>query len=224
MSRAKPATPSRRALYEQWAAIGRAIANPSRLELLELLTQGPRSVEVLARQASLGVPNTSQQLRTLREAGLVSAVKRGLFVTYRLEDEGVARLLQSVGALAERRVRNLAAVADAFADKREGWEPVDRKKLWERIRRGAVTVLDVRPRKEYLAGHLAGAISIPIPELRRRWVELPKTKEVVAYCRGQYCVMAVEAVELLRAKGYQAWRLEEGVREFREMGWKIAVQ
>lgn len=213
----------RTAVYEQFARIGKAISNPARLQLLELLTQGPRTVEALAREAGLGLPNASQQLKALREAGLVSAEKRGLFVTYRLADEGVGDFLDSVRGLAERRLGEVAEIARVYQEERAAMEPVDRKKLWERIRRGAVTVLDVRPVEEFRAGHLRGAISIPLPELRKRLAEVPKGREVVAYCRGRYCVMAVEAVELLQARGYKARRLEEGVREFRELGLRIAV-
>ncbi len=211
------------AVYEQLARIGKAISNPARLQLLELLAQGPRTVETLAREAGLGIPNASQQLKALRDAGLVQAEKRGLFVTYRLADPDVGDFLDSVRNLAEKRLGEVAEIVKAYREEGAALEPVDRKRLWERIRRGAVTVLDVRPVEEYRAGHLDGAISIPLQQLKRRIAELPKGREVVAYCRGRYCVMAVEAVELLRARGYQAWRMEEGVREFREMGLRIAV-
>ena len=210
-------------MYEQLARIGKAISNPTRLQLLELLAQGPRTVEMLAREAGLGIPNASQQLKALRGAGLVQAEKRGLFVTYRLADADVGDFLESVRDLAEKRLGEVAEIVKAYRVERAALEPVDRKRLWERIRRGAVTVLDVRPVEEYRAGHLDGAISIPLQQLKRRIAELPKGREVVAYCRGRYCVMAVEAVEYLRARGYQAWRIEEGVREFRELGLRIAA-
>lgn len=223
MSIAKEQLRFQAAVYEQLARIGKAISNPTRLQLLELLAQGPRTVEMLAREAGLGIPNASQQLKALRGAGLVQAEKRGLFVTYRLADADVGDFLESVRDLAEKRLGEVAEIVKAYRVERAALEPVDRKRLWERIRRGAVTVLDVRPVEEYRAGHLDGAISIPLQQLKRRIAELPKGREVVAYCRGRYCVMAVEAVEYLRARGYQAWRIEEGVREFRELGLRIAA-
>lgn len=223
MSVAKEQLRFQAAVYEQLARIGKAISNPTRLQLLELLAQGPRTVEMLAREAGLGIPNASQQLKALRGAGLVQAEKRGLFVTYRLADADVGDFLESVRDLAEKRLGEVAEIVKAYRVERAALEPVDRKRLWERIRRGAVTVLDVRPVEEYRAGHLDGAISIPLQQLKRRIAELPKGREVVAYCRGRYCVMAVEAVEYLRARGYQAWRIEEGVREFRELGLRIAA-
>lgn len=223
MSTAKEQLRLQAAVHEQLARIGKAISNPTRLQLLELLAQGPRTVEILAREAGLGIPNASQQLKALRGAGLVQAEKRGLFVTYRLADADVGDFLESARDLAEKRLGEVAEIVKAYREERAALEPVDRKRLWERIRRGAVTVLDVRPVEEYRAGHLDGAISIPLQQLKRRIAELPKGREVVAYCRGRYCVMAVEAVELLRARGYQAWRVEEGVREFRELGLRIAV-
>lgn len=210
-------------MHEQAASIGKAISNPARLVLLELLTQGPRTVEALAREAGLGLPNASQQLKSLRGAGLVTAEKQGLFVTYRLADADVGDFLESLRGLAETRLGEVAEIARAYREERSALEPVDRKRLWERIRRGAVTVLDVRPAEEYRAGHMDSAISIPLQELKRRLAEIPRGRDVVAYCRGRYCVMAVEAVELLRARGYKAWRLEEGVREFRELGLRIAM-
>lgn len=223
MSIAKEQLRFQAAVYEQLARIGKAISNPTRLQLLELLAQGPRTVEMLAREAGLGIPNASQQLKALRGAGLVQAEKRGLFVTYRLADADVGDFLESVRDLAEKRLGEVAEIVKAYRVERAALEPVDRKRLWERIRRGAVTVLDVRPVEEYRAGHLDGAVSIPLQQLKRRIAELPKGREVVAYCRGRYCVMAVEAVEYLRARGYQAWRIEEGVREFRELGLRIAA-
>jgi rhodanese-related sulfurtransferase len=223
MSTAKEQRRLQAAVYEQLARIGKAISNPARLQLLELLAQGPRTVEVLAQAAGLGIPNASQQLKALRVAGLVQAEKHGLFVTYRLADAEVGDFLESLRVLAERRLGEVAEMVKSYREERAALEPVDRKRLWERIRRGAVTVLDVRPVEEYRAGHLEGAVSIPLSQLKRRLAEIPKGREIVAYCRGRYCVMAVEAVELLRARGYQAWRVEEGVREFRELGLRIAV-
>jgi rhodanese-related sulfurtransferase len=220
-------TSSRRfknAIYEQFARLTKALASPRRLELLDLLSQGPRTVDVLARAAGLSLANASQHLKALRSARLVEAEKSGLFVTYRLADDDVEALFLSLRRLAESRLAEVERITREFLAARETMEPVDRDELRRRVRDGAVTVLDVRPREEYAAGHLPGAISMPLPELERRLGELPKKRDVVAYCRGPYCVMALEAVELLRAKGFRAFRLEEGVLEWRARGLPVNVE
>lgn len=217
-------TSSRRfkaAIYEQFARIGKAISSPARLELLDLLCQGPRTVESLAKEAGLGLTSASQHLKALREARLVDAEKRGLFVTYRLADEQVAALFRSLRLVAEARLAEVGDIARRFLDARRGLEPVDRDKLIAKVRSGAVTVIDVRPEEEYSAGHLRGAVSIPLKELEQRLRELPRKREIVAYCRGPYCVLAIEAVEMLRAKGYVAFRLEDGVRDWQARGYAI---
>ncbi len=211
------------AIYEQFARIGKAISNPSRLELLDLLCQGPRTVERLAKEAGLGLANTSQHLKVLRAARLVEAEKEGLFVTYRLADRAVCEFFQTLRRLAESRLAEVGEIARSFLEGREGMEPVDRQALLARVRNGEVTVLDVRPVEEYRAGHIPGALSIPLRELERRLSELPPGREIVAYCRGPYCVLAVEAVELLRARGFEAVRMEDGIQDLRAQGFPVAV-
>ena len=209
------------AIYEQFARIGKAISNPTRLELLDLLCQGPRTVEALAREAGLGLANTSQHLKALREARLVEAEKAGLYVTYRLADEQVCRFFLALRSLAEARLAEVRDITRRFREAREGLQPVDREQLLTKVREGAVTVLDVRPPEEYAAGHLPGALSVPLRELERRLEELPRDREIVAYCRGPYCVLAVEAVEILRARGFTAFRLEDGVADWRARGLPV---
>lgn len=213
----------KKAIYEQFARIGKAASNPSRLELLDLLCQGPRTVEALAREAGLGVANTSQHLKVLRAARLVDAEKEGLFVTYRLADQAVCEFFRGVRRLAESRLAEVGEITRNFLEGREGMEPVDRQALLTRVRKGEVTVLDVRPVEEYQAGHIPGALSVPLKELERRLSELPRDREVVAYCRGPYCVLAVEAVEILRARGYRAIRLEDSVQDLRAEGFPVAA-
>lgn len=210
------------AIYEQFARIGKALSSPSRLELLDLLCQGPRTVEALASEANLGVANTSQHLKVLRAARLVEAEKEGLFVTYRLADQGVCGFFRSLRELAESRLAEVREIARSFLEGREGMEPIDRQALLRRVRKGEVTVLDVRPVEEYQAGHIRGARSVPLKELARRLSELPRGREVVAYCRGPYCVLAVEAVGLLRARGFQAVRLKDSVLDLRAQGFPVA--
>jgi rhodanese-related sulfurtransferase len=211
------------AIYEQFARIGKAIANPGRLELLDLLCQGPRTVETLAKEAGLGLTNASQQLKALREARLVEAEKSGLYVTYRLADEQVCEFFRALRSLAETRLAEIGDITRRYLETRRGLEPVDREQLLTKVRDGAVTVLDVRPPEEFHAGHLPGALSIPLKELERRLSELPRNREIVAYCRGPYCVLAVEAVEMLKARGFTAFRLEDGVSDWHARGYPIAV-
>ncbi|OGQ12845.1 MAG: ArsR family transcriptional regulator [Deltaproteobacteria bacterium RBG_16_71_12] len=219
-------TPSRKfkdAIYDQLGRVGKALASPRRLELVDLLCQGPRTVEALAQQAGQSLANTSQHLQVLRAARLVDAERRGLFVTYRLADERVCSLFRELRALAEDRLHEVEAVTRQYLEERGAMEPVDREALVARMQSGEVTLLDVRPVEEYLAGHLPGAISIPLAELPARLSELPRDREVVAYCRGRYCVLAISAVEALRARGYRAARLEDGVPDWRARGLPIAV-
>jgi rhodanese-related sulfurtransferase len=211
------------AIYEQFARIGKAISNPSRLELLDLLCQGPRTVEALAREAGLGLANTSQHLKALREARLVDAEKAGLYVTYRLADEKVCRFFLSLRSLAETRLAEVGEITRRFLEARQGLQPVDREQLLAKVRTGVVTVLDVRPAEEFRAGHLPGALSIPLKELERRLADLPPGREIVAYCRGPYCVLAVEAVEILRARGFAAFRLEDGVPDWEAKGLPVCA-
>lgn len=211
------------AIYAQFARIGKAIGHPRRLELLDLLCQGPRTVEVLARQTGQSVANTSHHLRLLRAARLVEADRDGVYVRYRLADERVCAFFHALRTLAEARLAEIAQIQQRFLAGRVGMEPVDRQTLLERVRRGEVTVIDVRPREEYAAGHIPGALSVPLEELDRRLDELPPDRPIVAYCRGPYCVLAVEAVERLRAAGYDAVRMEDGVVEWRARGLAVEV-
>jgi len=211
------------AIYEQFARIGKAISNPARLELLDLLCQGPRTVEALAKEANLGLANTSQHLKALRVARLVEAEKSGLYVTYRLADEQVCQFFRSLRSLAETRLAEIREITREFLADRKGLEPVDREALLNKVRDGAVIVLDVRPAEEYRAGHIPGALSIPLKELERRLSDLPRERDIVAYCRGPYCVLAVEAVEMLRARGFSAFRLEQSVQDWRAEGLPVLV-
>jgi rhodanese-related sulfurtransferase len=210
-------------IYEQLARIGKAVASPRRLELLDLLAQGPRTVEVLAREAGLGVANTSQHLGALRAAELVTAERQGLFVTYRLASGEVAGFFRALRQLAESRLAEIERLTRDFLHARGVLEPVDREALLDRVRRGEVTVLDVRPNEEYGAGHIPGALSVPVAELEQRLAELPRDQEIVAYCRGPYCVLAVEAVRLLREHGFRAVRLEDGIPDWRARGFDVAT-
>ena len=212
------------AVYEQLSRVGKAISAAKRLELLDLLCQGPRTVEALAVEASLTVANASQHLRILRGARLVESEKRGLFVEYRLADEAVGRFFVALRGLAHARLGELERVARDYFQRRGTMESVATVELLRRVRSGEVTVLDVRPIEEYRAGHIPGALSVPIAELKRRIKELPKGREIVAYCRGPYCVMAAEAVDLLRRKGFQAERLEHGIADWRARGWRVETR
>ncbi len=208
-------------VYEQFARLGKAMSAPKRLELLDLLCQGPRTVEALAAQAAISVANASQHLRILRSSRLVEAEKKGLFVEYRVADEEVGRFFLALRGLAESRLAELERVTRGYFEERGAMEAIAGDELLRRVRAGAVTVLDVRPVEEYRAAHIPGAISIPVGELKARLKELPKSRDVVAYCRGPYCVMAVEAVELLRKKGFRAHRLEHGVVDWRARGGRL---
>jgi DNA-binding transcriptional ArsR family regulator len=208
-------------LYAQLARIGKAMANPTRLELLDLLAQSERTVESLAKELGLSMANASQHLQALREAGLVETRKQGLFVHYRLADDSVIALSRSVRLVAERRLADLDRVVREHFGDRSDPEPVQLNELLERARSGKVLVLDARPAGEYAAGHIAGALSVPIDELHERLRSLPKNKEYVAYCRGPYCAYADRAIELLRASGRRARRLAEGFPEWKAAGFPI---
>ena len=220
-------TPHRRfkdSIYEQVARLGKAASAPKRLELLDLLCQGPRSVEALALQAGISLANASQHLQVLRGARLVDAEKKGLRVEYRLASEDVCQFFLTLRGLAESRLTEIDQVTREYFESRGAMEAVEGEELLRRVRDGEVTVLDVRPAEEYRAGHIPGALSIPVSELKARLRELPKAREIVAYCRGPYCVMALEAVQLLRAKGFEAHRMEQGVVDWRARGWRVASE
>jgi rhodanese-related sulfurtransferase len=211
----------KREIFQQLARIGSAFSSGTRLEFLELLAQGERSVDQLAAGTGVSVANTSQHLQKLRQAGLVVGRKESQYVFYRLAGDKVVRLFSALGQVGEAHLAEVERIVRLYLAAKDDLEPVPAKELLERARNGLVTVLDVRPREEYAAGHLPRAINIPIHELEKRLSELPKRKEVVAYCRGPYCLMSYDAVQLLRKKGLKARRLEAGLPEWRSAGLPV---
>ena len=204
-------------LFAQFARIGKALSNPNRLEFIEYLAQGERSVESLAQVSGQSIANTSQHLQQLRQAGLVTARKDGQRVFYRLSGDDVVLLLDSLRAVADRHLAEVDHLVTTYLDTKDSLEPVSAEDLLARVRTGEVTVLDVRPREEFAAGHLPGAINIPLNELEARLGEFSPEQLVVAYCRGPYCVLSYDAVAQLRQRGIEARRLKDGYPE-----WKIA--
>jgi rhodanese-related sulfurtransferase len=209
-------------LYAEFARIGHAVSTPKRIELLDLLAQGEKTVETLAEQSATLVKNTSAHLRVLRQARLVETRRDGTRVYYRLADDEVFHFLRALQTLGHSRLAEVERVARTYLTSRDELEPVTLTELKRLMRRGDVTVLDVRPRDEYEAGHIAGALSVPVAELGRRLRELPKAREVIAYCRGPYCVYSLEAVKLLHARGYRARRTDEGFPDWRAAGFPTA--
>lgn len=216
-------TDPKRALFAELAAVARALGHEHRVELLEHLAQGERSVEALARLTGLSMANASQHLQQLRRAGLLDARRDGKFVLYRLADDGVVQLMSVLRQTAERNVASVGALLARYFDGRDGLEPVGRADLVERAKAGLVTVIDVRPREEFDLGHVPGAVSVPLEELDGRLAELDPATEIIAYCRGAYCLLAVEAVARLRAKGFSARRMEDGMPEWRAAGLPVAA-
>lgn len=208
-------------LYEQVSRIGKALASPKRLELVELLCQGEKSVETLAQQADISVKLASAHLKELRAAQLVGSRKDGRYVIYRLSDPGVAELWVSLRAAAEERLLELQMALRSLVTAGTDLVGVDRKMILKQAREGAVVVIDVRPGDEFEAGHLPYARSLPLSELKKRLKELPKDKPLVAYCRGPFCMMANEAVALLLKQGYRAFKLDDGVAEWRAKGLPV---
>lgn len=208
-------------LFLQFARVGKALANANRLELLEYIAQGARSVEELARVSGLSVANASQHLRELRQAGLVRSRKEGLRVYYELSGDDVIGLLDVLRAVAERSIAEVQKLVDTYLTAKDDLEPVEAEELLGRVRKNLVTVVDVRPREEFLAGHLPGAVNIPLSRLESQLSSLPKSREIVAYCRGPYCVLAFEAVARLRKKGWKARRLADGYPEWRLRGLPV---
>ncbi len=208
-------------LYSQIARIGRAVGNGHRLELLEYLSQGERTVEALARLAGLSMANASQHLQVLRQAGLVSTRREGLYVHYRLAEADVDQLRRVLRQLAQTRIAEVEHLVRNYLGIKDSLEAVPRIELLERAHAGLVTVLDVRPPEEFAAGHLPGAVNIPLKELEQRIQELPPHQEIVAYCRGPYCVLAYDAVAQLRKQGFSARRMEEGFPEWRLAGLPV---
>lgn len=214
----------KRELLQHFARIGKAVASPPRIELLSLLTQGEKPVETLAQQAGLSVTNTSNHLRELRAASLVVTRREGQRIYYRLMSPAVERFLRSLQEIAYEELAEVREIVRDYFDDREGLEPLDAEALQRRLVDGDVVVLDVRPDDEYAAGHIPGALSIPLDELERRLDELPRDREIVAYCRGPYCVMALEAVELLRAGNLRVRRMDDGVAEWKRRGFPVATR
>jgi rhodanese-related sulfurtransferase len=213
----------KRDLYAQFAAVAKAIANEHRLELLELIAQGERSVEVLAERSGLSVANASQHLQLLRRAGLVAARRQAKFVLYRLADDAVLTMLAGMHKVAERNVGEVARILSSYFHERDGLEAISRAELGRRMKQGLVAVLDVRPEDEFALGHLPGARNVPLSQLRRRLSKLDRDTEIVAYCRGPYCVLSFEAVAQLRRLGFKARRLQDGLPEWRAAGLPVEV-
>lgn len=211
----------KQALFAQFAAVAKAVAHPHRLALLEQLAQGERSVELLADRVQMSIANASQHLQQMRQSGLVSARREGKFVFYRLADDSVLDLLASIRRVAERNLAEVDRVVRGYFDDRDGMEPVSRTELMKRMKLGLVTLLDVRPADEFALGHLPGALNVQLGDLERRLRKLDKSKEVVAYCRGPYCVLSYEAVALLRARGFNVRRLQDGLPEWRAAGLPV---
>lgn len=211
-------------LYAEFAVIGKALANPHRLELLDLLAQGERSVEDLAHEAALSVANASAHLQVLRRARLVEADRRGLHVVYRLASPSVFQLWRALRDLGRAQLAEVDRLVQTYLTSRAALRAVGLAELRQLIAEGAVTLIDVRPMLEYRQGHIPSARSIPLAELETRLNELPRDTEIIAYCRGPYCVLADEAVELLQRHGFRARRLEEGFPEWRAAGYPVALE
>ena len=210
-------------LYAQFSRIGHALGSPVRIELLDLLAQGEKTVEALAEHSAASVKNVSAHLRVLRQARLVETRRDGTYIYYRLAGGDVGRFVRDLQRLGQQRLAEVEQVARQYIDDRDELEPVTQAELRKLVRDGDVTVIDVRPADEYEAGHIPGALSIPVSELKRRLRELPKRREIIAYCRGPYCVFSLEAVTLLRQHGFRARRTDEGLPAWRDAGLPIAL-
>lgn len=208
-------------LFSQFARVGKTLSNGNRLELLEFLAQGERSVEQLSKVAGLTVANTSQHLQQLRHAGMVSCRKEGLKVYYSISGDDVIKLLDALRVVAERHVSDVQHLVNTYLTVKDNLEPIPRAELLERARDGLITVLDVRPAEEYAAGHVPGAVNIPLKDLEKWIKKLDKNQEIVAYCRGPHCVLAFDAVARLRNKGLNARRLEDGYPEWKTAGLPV---
>ena len=208
-------------LFGQFARIGKALSSPRRLEIVDLLAQGERTVEEIAGETAMSVASASQHLQVLKAARMVEARREGLYAHYRLADEDVFRTWQAVRALAESRLSEVDGVVDTYLDDRDALEAVDAAELMERLNDGSVIVLDVRPEEEYRAGHIPGALSVPVDALEAALQTLPRVREIVAYCRGPYCVFSDEAVALLGSRGFRARRLRQGLPDWRAAGMPV---
>jgi rhodanese-related sulfurtransferase/DNA-binding transcriptional ArsR family regulator len=206
------------ALYAQFARLGSALSSAKRIELIDLLSQSEKTVEQLADAIATPIKNTSAHLRVLREARLVETRREGTYVYYRLAGDDVFRLLQALEGLGHSRLTDVQHVVRMYLDGNDAFEPVTFRELRQLMRGGDVTIVDVRPADEYQAGHIPGALSVPVPELKRRLKELPRSKEVIAYCRGRYCLYSLDAVTLLRKRGYKARRAHDGFPDWKAAG------
>lgn len=213
----------KRAIFGQLAIVAKSIAHVHRLELSEQLAQGERSVEVLASRTGLSVANASQHLQQMRRGGLVEARRDGKFVLYRLSDNSVLDLVAALRTIAEQHVAEVDRILRSYFRDRDSLEAVSRKELVRRLKDGLVTVLDVRPEDEYALGHLPGAVNIPLQKLKRQLKNLDPGREIIAYCRGAYCVLSFEAVAALRARGFKVRRLEDGFPEWRAAGLPVEI-
>lgn len=211
------------AIYAHFARVGHAVSTPKRIELLDLLAQSERTVADLAAETETPIKNTSAHLRALRAAGLVETRKEGPYVYYRLADEAVHAFVQQLQTLAHARYAEVERVTHAYVDGRDELEPLSARELQRRVRAGDITLIDVRPREEFESGHIPGAVSMPLEHLRRDRAAVAKGHEVVAYCRGRYCVYATEAVALLRKRGHRARRFSEGLPGWRRAGLTVAT-
>jgi rhodanese-related sulfurtransferase/DNA-binding transcriptional ArsR family regulator len=211
------------ALFAQFAAVAKSLAHAHRLELLEQLAQGERSVEVLADRTRLSIANASQHLQHMRRAGLVANRREGKFVYYRLVDDSILDLMAALRRIAERNIAEVERVIRSYFHNRDSLEPISRAELLQRSRTGEVTILDVRPEDEFALGHLPGAVNMRLRELEKRLAEFDPAQEIVAYCRGPYCVLSYEAVAVLRARGFKARRLEDGLPEWRAAGLRVVT-
>ena len=214
-------TSPKSALFAQFAAVAKSLAHPHRLELLEQVAQGERSVEVLAQRTGLSIANASQHLQQMRRVGIVAARRDGKFVFYKLADDAVLDLLAALRRIAGRNVAEVDRLVRTYFNDRDSLAPVSREQLLEMSRAGVVTVLDVRPPDEFALGHLPGAVNIPSREIEARLAEFNPAQEIVAYCRGPYCVLSYEAVAALRSRGFKARRLEDGLPEWRACGLPV---
>jgi rhodanese-related sulfurtransferase/DNA-binding transcriptional ArsR family regulator len=217
----KSSDPDKTRLYEAIGRVATALGSAARLQILEFVAQGERSVDALAAMTGLSVANTSKHLQALRQAGLVSPRKEGLRVYYALAGDDVTALVSALRAVAEHRVADVEKLLRLWLAHRDEMEPVPAAELLQRAKKGLVTVLDVRPAEEYATGHLPGAINVPLDKLESTLAKLPRRKEIVAYCRGPYCLMSFEAVERLRKRGLKARRLENGFPEWRAAGLPV---
>jgi len=209
--------------YEQLALIGKALASPIRLELIDVLGQGPRTVEDLSIEIGQSVANTSQHLQALRSARLIESERRGTYIAYRIADHQVLALAGLLHRVGESRLAEIQQITQEFLEAHDALERLDCGTLFKRLRRAEVVLLDVRPREEYAAGHIPQAISVPLEDLRQYMAKLPRDREIVAYCRGPLCVMSIEAVKMLRKKGFHANRWDESIADWAARGLPIAM-